>query len=128
METNEPQKVLYRVECSSYEEVYTPTIEYIEYHIIKETKCGFWIFKYRKYGSKKFVLKNEHCSGKRFAYTTKEKALAAFICRRERYDDILSSQMTRNNKALFFARELFSKNDFESRTLGFDEAQSELGF
>lgn len=122
------QQVLYRVECRNYDEVFNPKIEYVEYKIISETKCGYWIHKHRNYGPKKFVLKNEHQAGKRFAYTTKESALNAFVFRRLRMRDILNSQTKRNNKTLDFAYELIANNDYNNRSLNEYEKEDHIDF
>ena len=52
-----------------------------EFEVTKETPKGFWVND--DYGKKKFVLSSEN-SRKRFAYETKEQALANFIARTEK--------------------------------------------
>ena len=84
----------------NYNEVFAPEIELNEYQVTSETKCGYWIYKYKKYGVKKFVLKNEHSAGKRFAYTTKTAALDSFIYRRKFYQRILESRVIGNQKVI----------------------------
>jgi hypothetical protein len=102
----EEVKVLYRYEMRNYNEVFTPEIELHEYQVTKETNCGYWIHKYKQYGPKKFVLKNEHSSGKRFAYVTKAAALDAFIYRRRFYQRMLESRAIGNEKVIELALEL----------------------
>ena len=99
-------KVLYRYEMHNYSEVFSPEIVLEEYHVTKETKCGYWIWKHRKYGPKKFVLKGESTPVKRFAYTTKEAALDAFIYRRRFYQRLMESRMEGNEMVINAALEL----------------------
>lgn len=103
---SEEVKVLYRYEMRSYGEVFIPSIEVSEYHVKRETKCGYWIWQYGKYGKEKFVLKNEHSAGKRFAYTTREAALDAFLYRRRFYQRMLESRVIGNQKVIEAAMEL----------------------
>lgn len=96
-----PVTVLYRYKMRNYaEETFVPFIEAHAYHVKRETKCGYWIWEHGKYGKEKFVLKNEHTPGKRFAYTTKEAALDAFIYRRRFYQGLLESRVIGNRKVI----------------------------
>jgi len=84
------------------------------YEVIKETKCGVWIryLKNNKYSydpfkfveGKKFILEKgvNHFTRKRFAWPTKEEALASYIARKESQIGILSSQL--NNAKEFYAK------------------------
>jgi len=71
-----------------------PTLQLIEYDMLKETPKGYWIgfggFGYDKYNWKKWVSKT---SVKRYAYPTKEEALQNFIKRTERRIKIMKYQL-----------------------------------
>jgi len=63
----------------------------LEYKVVKETQCGYWIVpcKYA-YDKPKFVLK---VARKRYAYPTKELALESYIKRKKHQIAILESQL-----------------------------------
>jgi hypothetical protein len=62
-------------------------LELSSFHIIKETKCGVWIYVYDK---KRFVnLKAK----KQFACRTKEEAIMSFKARKKRQVEILSNKL-----------------------------------
>lgn len=100
---------LYRYELHNYEEVFTPEISAKEFKVIKETKCGYWFHKHGQYGPKKFTLKG---SGKRFAHTTKEMALDAFIHRRRFYQALIEQRMKGNLEVIRIAVEMQSHPDY----------------
>lgn len=100
---------LYRYSLHNYEEVFNPSIEFKEFKVIKETKCGYWFHAHGKYGPKKFTLKGD---GKRFAHTTKELALQAFIYRRQFYQRLIVSRMAGNLKVISLAKEMQANPNF----------------
>jgi len=65
-----------------------------ELPVLKETQLCFWVYHNWK---RRLVLKDQ--SGKRYAYTTKERALEAFIIKRTSYARRLK-QMVKNNERL----------------------------
>lgn len=84
--------------------VYNINIYYIEFELIKETPCGYWIKEIKRdyftpmyRGEKIWVSKD----GKnRIAYPTKEEALFNFYKRRERYIRILKSRLNESEQVL----------------------------
>lgn len=72
-----------------------------EYKVLKETPRGYWIQLYpsrwENRVSRKWVNKY---SKKRFAYPSKEEALASFLARKRRQIQILQSQLDRAKVAL----------------------------
>ena len=70
------------------------SIECMEFEVIKETKCGVWIY---AYGNKKFVNTNAR---KQYASKTKEKAKECFIARKKRYISILSAKISSAEQAV----------------------------
>ena len=89
---------LFRYEIVNYHEGYHPELRLDRYKVISETKCGFWID--RPHHNKKFVLRNDYCSGKRFAYTTEKSALEALLHRRRRHLTLLKIMENRALKAI----------------------------
>jgi hypothetical protein len=85
---------------------YNIFINYIEFNLIKETPCGYWIIpvdyynnycRYKQISGKLWVSKN----GKnRIAYPTKKEALFNFYKRRERYIKILRSRLNESEQIL----------------------------
>lgn len=84
-------------------------IYYIEFELIKETPCGYWIkeitdgykfgYRYRDGENKKiWVTKN----GKnRIAYPTKKEALFNLYKRRQRYIEILESRLKEQKQLIY---------------------------
>lgn len=72
-----------------------PRIECTEYELVSETPCGYWIR--QRYGNKFWVSKTAR---KRYAYPTKQEALANYIARTKRYIQILSSRLDSAKVAL----------------------------
>lgn len=66
-----------------------------EFNMIQETPKGYWIGYYNK--KEKWVSKT---AKKRYAYPTKEEALASFKARKERQIEILEHQLNRAKTAL----------------------------
>ena len=100
-------------EAETFEEQEIEII-YIEYPIIKETDKT-WTIKIGnihngKYGDKSTTVVLKDQSGKRFAYSTKERALEAFIIRRKSYGGRLISQFENNNRLIRIAKKLQETN------------------
>lgn len=67
-------------------------IQIHKYHIRKKTPAGYKIWD-GAWQKERFVLEATETSGKRFAYSTIEKAVEAFYYRKKRQIAILSSQL-----------------------------------
>lgn len=87
---------LYRYDGVAYEESFEPKAYLCldNFRVTKRTAKGCWI---DVYGEDKFVLDGD---GKRYAYATKELALASLIARKRRQCAILRHQL-RKAEALY---------------------------
>ena len=98
----------YRYEDVQYED--GPRIMERLYYLVRETPCGYWISTRRHYNEadegewffniderKRWVSKT---SIKRWAYPTKEEAMANFKARKRRQIDILEYRLIRAKKSL----------------------------
>jgi len=99
-------KILYRCgwkNTNPYAEFYseqTIVIIYEELTVVKETtKC--YVVNHGK--NKRNILKDQ--SGKRYAYETKERALEAFIIKRESYHRKLKSMLKNNERLIKISNE-----------------------
>lgn len=72
-------------------------VEKLEYTVVSETKCGYWIQLYLG-GQKRWVSKT---STKRFAYPTLEEAKKSFILRKNRQIHIYETKIRRIKSCLF---------------------------
>jgi len=104
--------VQYSAGCDEYDNDLGPGrvgINLIEFEVIRETRCGFWIatkYCFNAPGEKiprncqKFVNMN---ANKKYACKTKEEAKESFIARKRRQIQILSCGIERAKKALIEA-------------------------
>lgn len=97
-------KTMYR-----YEQVYWGSYQELvchEFSVVKETKCGVWIYVSgfaRNNQNKKFVNLS---AGKKWACTTKKEALQQFLYRKETQVRILNSTLEYTKEAIQLANEL----------------------
>lgn len=103
------QPVLYRYIVDDYDS--SETGNFPNYHltlkefpVIRETPACYVIREYRHWGKEKFVLKAKGI--KRFAYTTKERALDNYIARTEFYKRHLKRQLSSATQGLKLALQL----------------------
>lgn len=89
-----------------------PKLELSKYRLIKETPKGYWIGLESFHSDiwKKWVSKT---SRKRFAYPSKEEALAAYIKRTEKRVKILKRQIRSCEITLGFAESLVNKLEIQ---------------
>ena len=88
-------------------DLYEINLYYIEFEMIKETPCGYWIkekadekfFTYRYKGNKNKIWVSKNGKN-RIAYPTKKEALFNFYKRRERYIKILKSRLEESEEVL----------------------------
>lgn len=73
-------------------------LECLEFEVVSETKCGFWII----WPFEKKWVSNK--SKKRFAYPTKEMALHSFRIRKRRQISIYTNRLHRAQEALALAK------------------------
>lgn len=98
----------YQIDNSDQAETFSEqkiSIGFSEFDIIKETDKTYtietkgWNKEKRNYlPRKRIILKDQ--SGKRFAYTTKERALEAFIIRRKSYGRKLNQAIKNNDRLI----------------------------
>jgi len=98
-------KTMYR-----YEQVYWGSYQELvchEFDVLKETKCGVWIYVLgftKTYNQdRKFVNLS---AGKKWACTTKKEALQQFLYRKETQVRILNSTLEHTKDAIEMANEL----------------------
>lgn len=91
-----------------YEQVYWENYQELvchEFNVVKETKCGVWIYVSgfaRNNQTKKFVNLS---AGKKWACTTKKEALQQFLWRKETQTRILNSTLEYTKEAIKIAKE-----------------------
>ncbi len=82
----------------------TVTLKLLEYDLLRETDCGYWICSSLTYHFwKKWIPKK---SKKRYAYPTKEEALLNFKKRTEIRAKILTNQLDACNYGLILANKI----------------------
>lgn len=88
--------IFYRYDQIDYE--YEPVLRESTFSLLKETRCGWWIFQDYPFNNpkKRWVSKTAR---KRFAYPTKEEALKNFIARKRRQIAMLNYQLERAGQA-----------------------------
>lgn len=97
-------KTMYR--CIQVYDDTNQTVEFVEFDVIKETKCGVWVYVSgfaRNLQTKKFVNLS---AGKKWACTTKKEALQQFLWRKETQVRILNSTLEYTKEAINMANEL----------------------
>lgn len=117
--------IFYRYEAREYADIdrdgefVSPTIpnpklELSKYRLIHETSKGYWIGLEGFHSDvwKKWVSKT---SRKRFAYPSKEEALAAYIKRTEKRVKILKRQIWSSEISLGFAKSLVNKLEIQNK-------------
>lgn len=78
-------------------------LESLEFELLRETPCGYWICTTGFFFWKKWVSKT---SRKRYAYPTKEEALKNFKKRTEKRVKILLNQVYACNEGLKLAKDI----------------------
>lgn len=84
-------------------------IEHMEFEVVKETRCGYWI----NFGGRKWVSKT---SRKRFAHVSRLDAMKSFIRRKERQVTIYSTKLDRAQQALSLARDSIKGDKIQELT------------
>jgi hypothetical protein len=78
-------------------------VELLNFTVVKETPCGYWINVHTKKRKQKWVAKE---GKKRFAYFTKKLALENFIARKKRQIRILQFNLSNAREALLSVKQL----------------------
>lgn len=96
----------YRFQDGFYYDNATATVDRIEFDLVRETPCGYWIQSLRGWGEERWVSKTAR---KRYAYPSEKEALTSYIQRKRRQIGLLAHQLqasdVRWRKALELAGE-----------------------